>query len=66
VPSRQSPAQDFIAPGDPENSYLFRKITGAADIIGARMPLTNPTFFDQNPSLLALVRRWIQEGAAEN
>jgi hypothetical protein len=66
VPSRQVPSQRLIAPGDPDNSYFFRKLTGAAGIIGTRMPRDNPTFFDQNSALLALVRRWIQEGAMQH
>lgn len=65
VPSRQLPTQPYIAQGDPDDSYLFRKITGAAGISGNRMPRNNPTYFDQNPALLAVVRKWIQEGALQ-
>ena len=63
VSSQEVPALHRIEPGDPNNSYLFRKITGAAGISGSRMPQNNPAFFDKNPELLDLVHRWILEGA---
>ena len=66
TPSGEVPAQNYVESGAPDRSYLFRKITGAAGISGSRMPLSNPTFFDQNPVLLGLVRQWIREGATNN
>jgi hypothetical protein len=65
VPSTQNPLLNRVEPGDPENSYLFRKHTGEG-ITGARMPLTNPTFFDDNADLLELERLWIEQGALNN
>src|SRR5262245_27929377 len=63
VSSREVPTLHRVEPGSTANSYLFRKITGAAGISGSRMPQDNPTFFDRNPELLDLVRQWILEGA---
>jgi len=63
VPSQEVPTQPYITPGDPDNSYLFRKIAGAPGIVGSRMPLTNFTFFEENPELLERIRLWILEGA---
>ena len=66
VPSGEAPSQNYVEPNDPDRSYFFGKITGASGISGARMPLDNPTFFDQNPVLLGQVRQWIREGATNN
>lgn len=65
IKSTQS-AQNRITPGNPENSFLFRKLAGTqstADGEGERMP------FGETPlseSQLDLVRRWIAEGAQNN
>jgi hypothetical protein len=48
-----------VAPGDPANSYLYRKVTGAG-ITGERMPLGLPPL---NDAQLRLVRDWIRRGA---
>jgi hypothetical protein len=64
---RPSPARAgeiFVIPGDPERSYLVRKLEGAADITGARMPRSNGPFL--TPGQMLVIRRWIQEGAANN
>ena len=53
-----------VAPGDPDNSTLVRKIEGTA--CGARMPRNNPTFFDSNPGMIIRVRSWILAGAAND
>ena len=66
VPSQEDPSQNYVESGAPDRSYLFRKLTGAPGISGSRMPLSNPTYFDQNPVLLGLVRQWIREGATNN
>jgi hypothetical protein len=66
VPSSQVPSLNRVQPGDPDNSYLFMKQIGAPSIVGDRMPLDYPTFFDQNPDLLELERQWILGGALDN
>jgi hypothetical protein len=53
------PQLQRVAPGDPSNSYLYRKITGAG-ITGERMPLQMPPLSDDK---IRLVRDWIRRGA---
>lgn len=49
-----------VNPGDPDNSYLVRKLEGGPDIVGAQMPLgSDPLSSDE----IDLVRQWIAEGA---
>lgn len=58
-PSTEVPSLSRVAPGDPENSYLYRKLTGVG-ITGDRMPQGGPFL---SASDLALVRDWIRRGA---
>jgi hypothetical protein len=53
-----------VAPGDPDNSVLIRKMEGTA--CGNRMPRGNGTYFDLNPGLVIRVRSWILAGAAND
>jgi hypothetical protein len=53
-----------VTPGDPDASLLFTRITSAT--CGDRMPPADPTYFDQNPDKLELVRSWIEQGAQDN
>ena len=48
-----------IAPLDPANSYLYRKISGSG-ITGDRMPQALPPLTDAQ---IKLVRDWIRRGA---
>ena len=59
VASVENPSLRRVAPGDPANSYLFRKITGAG-ITGDRMPQARPPLSDAQ---ISLVRDWIRRGA---
>lgn len=59
VPSVEMPALMRIEPGDPTNSYLYRKITGAG-IVGERMPFGMPPL---DEARIALIRDWIRRGA---
>ena len=59
VGSNQMPSLKRVAPGDPANSYLYRKITGAG-ITGDRMPQGGPYLTDAQTKL---VRDWIRRGA---
>jgi hypothetical protein len=59
VPSEQMPALRRIAAGDPANSYLYRKITGAG-ITGDRMPQGQAPLTDAQ---INLIRDWIRRGA---
>ncbi|MEZ4388155.1 MAG: hypothetical protein R3D98_11365 [Candidatus Krumholzibacteriia bacterium] len=51
-----------VAPGDPDNSWLYLKIAGQQNV-GDRMPLGG----DPLPAdTIGLVRTWIAEGALDN
>ena len=63
-PARFAPGQTLVIPGDPDNSYLVKKLEGAAGIVGLRMPRNNGPFL--TPGQMLVIRRWIQEGAANN
>jgi len=58
-PSVEMPSLMRVLPGDPQNSYLYRKITGSG-ITGDRMPFGGPTLTDTQ---IKLVRDWIRRGA---
>ena len=59
VASNQMPSLLRVAPSDPANSYLYRKINGAG-ITGDRMPQGGPYLTDAQ---IKLVRDWIRRGA---
>lgn len=59
VNSVEMPQLKRVEPGDPANSYLYRKITGAG-ITGDRMPLGLPPLSEDK---IRLVRDWIRRGA---
>jgi len=59
VPSVEVSSMPRVKPGDPNNSYLYRKITGSG-ITGERMPLGGPYLSDAQ---ISLVRDWIRRGA---
>jgi len=59
VASTEMPSLLRVAPNDPANSYLYRKITGAG-ITGDRMPQGGPYLTDAQTKL---VRDWIRRGA---
>jgi hypothetical protein len=58
-PSIEMPQLMRIAPGDPANSYLYRKILGAG-VTGDRMPQGGPFLNDRQ---IRLMRDWIRRGA---
>lgn len=58
VSSRQSPTLDLVEPGDPDNSYLVRKVEGNGT--GSRMPLGGAL----SASQIQLLRDWIADGAS--
>lgn len=61
VSSSQVPDLARVAPGDPENSYLYIKITGDDRMADgtSRMPMGGALSDDE----IALVRDWIEAGA---
>jgi hypothetical protein len=62
VASVEMPSLLRVAPNDPDNSYLIRKLEGGPNIGGARMPLVGPPL-DQ-PTIDA-IRLWITNGATQ-
>lgn len=62
--SRQQPSATLVIPGDPDNSYLVRKLEGGPNITGLRMPRNNGPFLTTGQMIV--IRRWILEGAANN
>lgn len=63
VPSTQQPALMRVKPGDPDASYLYRKINGVPGISGSRMPKGGPAL---SPEKTQLLRNWILDGAPDN
>lgn len=49
-----------VNPGNPEQSYIIKKLEGAEDIVGGRMPLGGPYLSDVQ---IDQVRTWIANGA---
>ncbi len=63
VNSTQQPSLLRVKPGDPDNSYLYRKIVGGPGITGSRMPQGGPFLSTEKTQLL---RDWILAGAPNN
>jgi hypothetical protein len=61
-PSTGVPGRVRVAPGDPEASYLFEKISRDRPTKGKRMPPNQPL----DPERIALVRAWIALGAMDD
>jgi hypothetical protein len=57
--SVEMPSVARVRPNDPDNSYLYRKITGV-NITGERMPLNRGPL---TAAEIKLVRDWIRRGA---
>jgi hypothetical protein len=60
VPSTQG--LDYIEPGNPDNSYLYRKLAGV-NIVGDRMPRGRAPL---PQAAIDSIRVWIQKGALNN
>ncbi|OFV82126.1 MAG: hypothetical protein A2Y78_09795, partial [Acidobacteria bacterium RBG_13_68_16] len=63
VSSSEQPSLQRVKPGDPDNSYLYRKITGAAGITGVQMPFGGPPL---SAAQIQLIHDWILAGAQDN
>jgi len=63
VPSTGVPSFDRVEPGDPNASYLVKKLRGDGDISGARMPLNGSPL---SGSQLDMIVSWIESGAPNN
>lgn len=62
VASIQVPALNRVEPGNPDDSYLIRKLEGTQSV-GDRMPQGGP-FLDQET--IDTIRQWITDGAPNN
>jgi hypothetical protein len=63
-PSRLRPGETLVIPGDPDNSYVVRKLEGGPNINGVRMPFAGGPYLSTGQ--IAVIRRWIEQGAANN
>lgn len=63
VRSNEVPSLFRVEPGNPEDSYLFMKITGATGIVGSRMPLGRSPLSSEE---IETIRQWIEDGAQNN
>ena len=66
VPAGQVATLNRVEPGDPDNSYLIRKLEGTAGAVGGvntQMPLGRNAL-DQ--SVIDVIRAWIADGAQNN
>jgi hypothetical protein len=61
IPSSQG--RDYIKPGDPDNSYLYIKISNGSGIAGDVMPRGNPRL---SQAIQDSIRAWIENGAPDN
>ena len=63
APAAESCGGTLVVPGNPDGSYLYKKLTQDAPCSGVRMPRSD---FGSNPlpdCLVTLVRDWIAAGA---
>ena len=63
VASQEVPAVQRVLPGDPDNSYLYWKITDNPGIGGNPMPLSS---YPMTQREIRMIRRWIEQGALDN
>jgi len=63
VASSGKPNEIRIVPGDPDNSYLLKKLRGISGIVGSQMPLTGQRLTDDE---IARIVQWVQDGAKAN
>jgi hypothetical protein len=60
TPSLEVPALQRVAAGNPNDSYLIRKLEGGPSIVGSRMPLVGPPL---PQTTIDSIRLWITNGA---
>ena len=63
IPSAEVSDLFRVEPGNPDDSYLVRKLEGGPDISGSQMPLGGPPL---DPDMIDMVREWILAGALDN
>jgi hypothetical protein len=66
-PSTRRPGEILVIPGDPESSYLYKKLvfaTGSPQITGNQMPRNGPPYLTEGQ--IEVIERWIELGAKNN
>lgn len=63
APSTQAAGVARVIPGNPDDSYLIRKLEGRG-ISGLRMPRSGPPYLTSGQ--IQIIRRWIEIGAPNN
>ena len=63
IDSVEVPGVVRVLPGDPDNSYLFWKITDNPGITNNPMPLGS---YPMTQREIRMIRRWIEQGALDN
>jgi len=63
IDSMEVPSVKRVLPEDPNNSYLYWKITNKAGITGSPMPLGS---FPMSARSIRMIQRWIEQGALDN
>jgi methionine-rich copper-binding protein CopC len=63
VASAEQPTVLRVSAGNPDNSYIIRKLQGTAGISGGQMPLGGP-YLPQ--STIDVIRQWITAGAQQS
>jgi methionine-rich copper-binding protein CopC len=61
VPSAEQPNRLRVKAGDPDNSYIIRKLEGGPGIVGVQMPADGPPYLPQ--ATINVIRSWITNGA---
>jgi len=61
VPSVEQPNLLRVKAGDPDNSYIIRKLEGGPGIVGVQMPADGPPYLPQ--ATINVIRSWITNGA---
>ncbi len=63
VSSTQQPMLMRVNPGNPDASYLIRKLEGGPGITGLRMPRLSPAL---SQGTIDNIRQWICDGAPDD
>ena len=63
APAPESCGGILVTPGNPDNSYLYQKLSSAAPCSGSQMPLGDFYAMPLPACVVAMVRLWILEGA---
>ena len=64
--SGEAPDLFRVEPGNPDDSYLIRKLEGGPDIVGFQMPPTELGEAHLAQEKIDTIRQWIADGALNN